>query len=327
MNESNLTLAICVYNGEKYIAETLESIEQQTYKEFNVLIIDDCSTDETRNIVQKYSKSNMFKSFTIISLKENVGLAKARSIAMDSIISKYIMFIDADDLLYPEMVNKLFHKIESDNDLMAVGCYVEYIDDGGGNIGGGIFIELQTKCEFYSKAKSEKLIFLPACSIFENQSAKLVGGRAIDGFPSGKPRYQDYCEDLDMWTRMSDLYSEGKAIIVLPEILYKYRKMDSTISSNTLGMMMRMKHIKTNLKRRRIGTVELSYLDFIQTLSKKDKKKIEKEAKSAITLRKAAFDFSNNKYLSAILKSIRAFIISPKYFRDKILPMIRIRYS
>lgn len=61
-------------------------------------------------------------------------------------------------------------------------------------------------------------------AIYDRDAALSVGGYIIDGFPSGKPRYQDYCEDLDLWTRMSDLYIEGKAIVVIPETLCLYRK-------------------------------------------------------------------------------------------------------
>ena len=80
----------------------------------------------------------------------------------------------------------------------------------------------------------EKLIFMASTSIYNREIALLVGGHSIKGFPEGKPRYQDLCEDLDLWTRMSDLYKEKKAIIVLPEVLYQYRKGDG-MSMSSLG--------------------------------------------------------------------------------------------
>lgn len=152
---------------------------------------------------------------------------------------------------YPTLVEKLYDKISSDPDLIAVGCHLEYMDSEGRKMKGGIFLGETTKKGFYEKAAKEKLIFMQPTAIYDRKAALRVGGHNVEGFPSGKPRYQDLCEDLDLWTRMSDLYTENKAIVVVPKILCRYRKHESAMSTDSTGMLLRMRHIKTNLKRRR----------------------------------------------------------------------------
>ena len=154
------------------------------------------------------------------------------------------MFLDADDILLPDAIKKMWDKIKSDQDLIAVGCYLDYIDENDIKIGGGLYLGETTKEGFILKAAAGKLIFMQPTAIYDRDAALSVGGYIIDGFPSGKPRYQDYCEDLDLWTRMSDLYIEGKAIVVIPETLCLYRK-GGGLSSNSFNMILKMRYTKT----------------------------------------------------------------------------------
>ncbi|MCD7763653.1 MAG: glycosyltransferase family 2 protein [Lachnospiraceae bacterium] len=266
-----VTVCICVYNGEKYIIETLESITKQTYKDFDLLIVDDASTDNGIKIAEKFLAERAEFSWSIYHLKENGGLARARRFAEEHINTKYIMFFDADDIMLPNMLERLVFEINGDDDLIAVGCYLDYIDAEGKKLVGGLYIGAKTKEEFFEKAKAEKLIFMHPSTIFDREAALSVGGRNVSGFPEGKPYYQDMCEDCDLWTRMSDLYINGKAMIVIPEVLAYYRKMDNTMSTNTRAMKLRMLHIKRNLKLRRQGKPEIAFINFENTLSKKGK--------------------------------------------------------
>ena len=268
MEMKDLTLAICMYNAERYIEETLQCILAQTIQDFYLLIVNDCSTDGSVKIVTRFFETNP-RQYELVSFEQNGGLSAGRRYVEEHAQTKYILFVDADDCPYPSLVEKLYNKITSDHDLMAVGCHLEYMDSAGKKIRGGIFLGETTKGEFYEKASKEKLIFMQPTAIYDREVALRVGGHNIDGFPEGKPRYQDLCEDLDLWTRMSDLYMEGKAIVVVPEVLCRYRKHESAMSVNSMGMLLRMRHIKMNLKRRRRGEAELSFIEFRNQLSPK----------------------------------------------------------
>ena len=314
---TELTLAICVYNAEKYITETLESVFAQTMQDFHLLIINDCSTDDSIAVIEKFFAEHP-RQVEIVNLPVNGGLSAGRRYVEENATTKYIMFVDADDCPYPTLVEKLFNKISSDNDLMAVGCHLEYMDSKGGKIKGGIYLGETSKEAFYEKAAKEKLIFMQPTAVYDREVALSVGGHNITGFPSGKPRYQDLCEDLDLWTRMSDLYKEGKAIVVVPEVLCRYRKHESAMSADSTGMILRMRHIKKNLKLRRRGEKELTFIEFRDSLSLQEFNKLEKDAKAANALRQSYYALKKGRLFTFIGKLASSIYNNPSYFVDKI---------
>ena len=314
---TNLTLAICVYNAEKYIKETLESVIAQTMQDFHLLIVNDCSTDNSVAIIEQFFAEHP-RQVEIVNLPINGGLSAGRRYVEEHATTRYIMFVDADDCPYPTLVEKLYKKISSDKDLMAVGCHLEYMDSKGGKIRGGIYLGETTKEGFYEKAAKEKLIFMQPTAVYDREVALSVGGHNITGFPSGKPRYQDLCEDLDLWTRMSDLYTQGKAIVVVPEVLCRYRKHESAMSADSIGMILRMRHIKKNLKLRRRGEKELTFIEFRDSLSPQEIERLEKDAKAANALRNGVFYLKRKNIFKAAWEIMKSIYYRPGYILDKL---------
>lgn len=313
---SEITLAICMYNAERYIEETLACIMRQTMQDFHLLIVNDCSTDGSAECVERFFEKNP-RQYELVSLPENRGLCAGRRFAEEYASTKYLLFVDADDCPLPCFVEKLYKKIISDNNLMAVGCYLQYIDVNGKRIKGGIFLGETTKESFLQKARDEKLIFMASTSLYDREIGLSVGGHNIHGFPKGKPRHQDLCEDLDLWTRMSDLYVEGKAIVVIPEVLYYYRKGDG-ISLSSLGMLLRMRHIKTNLKRRRRGQKELSFIEFRAQMPAEEMRRLEKEACAADALRRAYYHLRAGHIIEGVMDLLVSIKSNPHYIVDKV---------
>jgi len=93
-----ISIIVPMYNAEKYMEKTLQTISQQTYTNFEVLMIDDCSTDNTKKIAKSYLKDNRF---TLIALKTNSGVANARNIGIENANGDYICFLDSDDWWSP----------------------------------------------------------------------------------------------------------------------------------------------------------------------------------------------------------------------------------
>lgn len=313
---NDLTLAICMYNAERYIEETLRSVLAQTMQDFYLLIVNDCSTDGCVEVVKRFFEINS-RQYELVNFEQNRGIGYARHFAERKAQTPYMMFLDADDILYPKAIEKMYSKMCSDEDLMAVGCYLEYIDKSGKKIGGGLFLGEKTKEAFYEKAGKKKLIFMQPTAIYNRELALSVGGYVIDGYPQGKPRYQDYCEDLDLWTRMSDLYKDGKAIVVIPEILCKYRK-GGGLSSGTFNMVIKMRYTKTNLLRRRAGEKELTFVEFYESLSEKELKRIEKDSKAADALRNSVFHLKQKSFGKAFMSIVQSICYKPSYIFQKI---------
>ena len=313
----DLTVAICMYNAERYIEETLGCLMAQTVQDFHLLIVNDCSTDSSVECVEQFFAKRP-RQYELVTLPVNGGLCAGRRYVEEHATTKYLLFVDADDCPLPTLVEKLYGRISADDDLIAVGCYQSFIDSNGKPLTGGIYLGETTKEGFYLKAKSEKLIFMQPTAVYDREVALRKGGHHIEGFPCGKPRFQDLCEDLDLWTRMSDLYVEGKAIVVVPEVLCRYRKHEKALSANSLGMTLRMRHIKTNLKRRRRGLPELSFIDFQAQLSKEEMKQLERDARAADELRKAYYSLRKGSIIKGI-KALAASICSnPHYIVDKV---------
>lgn len=90
------------YNSAKFISATIESVINQSYIHWEMIIVDDFSKDKSVEIISKYTKNN--SRIKLISLKQNVGSAEARNIALRAAKGRFIAFLDSDDIWYP---NKL----------------------------------------------------------------------------------------------------------------------------------------------------------------------------------------------------------------------------
>lgn len=313
----DLTLAICMYNAERYIGETLAAVVSQTAQDFHLLIVNDCSTDGSVAAVEKFFDAHP-RQYELVSFEENRGLCAGRRFVEEYATTKYLLFVDSDDIPLPSLVEKLYNKISSDDDLMAVGCYQSFIDSNSRALNGGIYLGETDKEAFIAKAAKAKLIFMQPTAIYDRTTALSVGGHNIVGFPEGKPRYQDYCEDLDLWTRMSDLYVRQKAIVVVPETLCLYRKHEQGLSSDSVNMLLRMRHIKKSLLLRRSGNPEMTFIEFQKSLTPGDMRNLERDARAADHLRSAYYTLRRGHIFSATRHLAISLYNRPSYIFDKI---------
>ncbi|NOQ32167.1 MAG: glycosyltransferase [Helicobacteraceae bacterium] len=319
--DDKITVVICLYNAENYIVETLESLENQTLKDFDLLIIDDCSPDNSVNKVKEFFKTSPFQSTEIIHFEENRGTAYARNFALHHVKTPFMLFFDADDIAKPDLIEKLYSKINENDDNIAVSCYSKYIDTNSKKIAGGHYIGPTSEDEFRYKAENGKLILIPNVTLFRTEFAIQVGGYRLKGFVSGKPRYQDLSEDLDLWSRMSDFYTSGKVMLTIPEVLFYYRKNTSSLSASKdslIAMQNKIRYIKLNLKRRRVGKNDLSFIDYMDSLTRSQKVKNYFKDTSAFYYRKAGFSYVEKSYLSFAYFMMISVLLNPSYIVDKI---------
>lgn len=312
----DLTVAICMYNAARYIEETLECLMNQTRQDFKLLIVNDCSTDNSAELVEEYFKKNP-RQYELINLPENQGIAYARNFAVNHADTKYFVFVDADDCPLPTMLEREYATITSDTDLIAVSCYSEFMDDKGNRLPGGLFVGDNTKEAFMVRASRRKRIFLTIQTMFVREYALRAGGYTLTGFPEGKPRYRDFCEDMDLWTRMSDFYAEGKAMITLNEVLYRYRKTDG-LSSNHFNMIVKMDYVKQNLILRREGERELKFTEFMAQIPTDKMRKLKRSAKAADNLKNGVFYLKNRRPFHAMGCILKCIWYEPNYIIKKL---------
>jgi len=116
------------YNAEKYISQTIESVLNQTYTEWEMVIVDDCSVDNTYNIILEYAKrDNRIKP---VKHEVNKGVAEARNTALRESSGDFVAFLDSDDLWVPEKLRIQLDFMEKNNYVLTYTMYQNFFDNG-----------------------------------------------------------------------------------------------------------------------------------------------------------------------------------------------------
>lgn len=130
MNEL-VSIIVPTYNTEKFIRQTIESVQNQTYSNWEMILADDASTDKTVAIIEEFAKNdNRIKLF---KLPENRGNGFARNTALEKATGKYIAYLDADDLWFPEKLEKQIQFLKTNN-LHFTFSFYDSIDEEGNNL-------------------------------------------------------------------------------------------------------------------------------------------------------------------------------------------------
>ena len=129
---TGISVVMTVYNRKKYVARAIESILNQTYKDFEFILVDDGSVDGSSDIMKQYAKN--YKKIKYIQ-QNNSGLAHARNEGVNYSQGKYIAFMDDDDISVPERLEKQLKFIENNLEIDACTAMQEYITPKEENIG------------------------------------------------------------------------------------------------------------------------------------------------------------------------------------------------
>lgn len=110
----NVTIIMPAYNAEKYMVAAIESVVNQTYQDWELIIIDDCSTDNTLNVADKYAKND--NRIKILKNDRNIGVGATRNRGIKEATSKWIAFLDSDDIWEADKLEKqLLLALEKEN--------------------------------------------------------------------------------------------------------------------------------------------------------------------------------------------------------------------
>ena len=130
---SKISIIVPVYNVEKYLERCITSIRKQTYSEIEILLIDDGSTDRSSEICDLYAEKD--KRIKVIH-KQNGGLSDARNAGIDIAEGQYIVFVDSDDWVHPQMIDILYRTAcQNDADIVACDFAKTFEDDNTTKIG------------------------------------------------------------------------------------------------------------------------------------------------------------------------------------------------
>lgn len=203
MSETPLVSVLMpAFNAEKHIAEAIESILRQTYSHFELLILNDGSTDRTKEIIDQFNDDRIIR----IDLPENQGLVQARNQLVETAKGDYIAFLDADDIALPERLRLQLTFLESGSADICGGAHYSLYEGSG---------KIKSSKQRYSDADIRALITV--CSPLCNPA---VMGKAdifkTHPYQSGR----DYAEDYSLWV---ELALAGYRFANLREKLITYR--------------------------------------------------------------------------------------------------------
>ena len=212
MSKSPLISVIMpVYNGEKYISAAIQSILAQTFSDFELIILNDGSTDRTIEIVSSFHDSRV----KVIDNSSNKGIIHSRNHAIHSSKGMYLANLDSDDIALPERFAKQLIFFEKNKEYSVVGSDVQLIDEHAKIIG-------EIKYSSFNRYIKENLFFYNCFA----QSSTMIQKKHLDQLNEIYRNQHPLAEDYDLWVRMV----EHNPMTNIQETLTQYRTSSSGIS-------------------------------------------------------------------------------------------------
>lgn len=204
------------FNCEKYLKETIESVQAQTFHDWEMIIVDDCSTDSSYKIAEQASKLDT--RISVYKNEQNMGACYSRNYATDKARGRFIAFLDSDDVWYAEKLKEQLDFMQKNN---CDFCFSEYeIIDSESQ-------PLYKKARVINRLNYKKNLFhnFPGCLtvIYDSEkTGKIYGNK--------KGNADDYDLFLNVLKKTSNAMG-------LKKVLAKYRRHSSSISYNRFGML------------------------------------------------------------------------------------------
>lgn len=225
-----ITVIIPVYNVEKYLARCLDSVLAQTFRNFEVICVDDASPDSSNKILRNYADKD--KRIKVLRNQSNEGLSHARNVGLIHARGKYVYFLDSDDAIAPECLERTYAAAERDNAEIVFFGYREKKEEGKEElfpITGYICDKIWNGMELFVELR--KISYMPSPVQF-----KLWRKSFLDQF--GLQFYEGiYHEDLLFY--LSSLV-HAERITCLCDILYNYYRNPNSIT----GQRLTFRHIE-----------------------------------------------------------------------------------
>lgn len=208
-----ISIVVPVYNAEKYIATTIEMVQRQTYTDWELILVDDCSKDHSVDVMKSCIGANSDK-IRLIQKEVNEGAAMARNTGIDAARGRYIAFLDADDIWYPGKLEKELAFLEKHDAAFVFSSY-EFGDEDGVPTGKAVHVP---KTLTYRQALSRTVIFTSTVLLDTQQTGKeLIHMPKIGS------------EDTATWWK---ILKAGFTAYGLDESLAIYRRPPQSLSSN-----------------------------------------------------------------------------------------------
>ncbi len=238
-----LTVIIPVFNAMPYLPRAIDSILSQTYRPFQLLVVDDSSTDGSL----AYLKTLTDTRLSLIRCAKRRGQGAARNVALAQCETEYTAFMDADDMSLPERLEKQVKFLEENRDIGLLGTRISYVSESG-HMGFSPPLAL-THHDIRNDLIRQRHALVNATLMFRTEVLKASGGFRING--AG--------EDWDFFLRMTEL----TRVANLNQVLYLYRvHSQSTNRVQARNMYLRYAHACECAQIRSSGGIESTFDEF-----------------------------------------------------------------
>ncbi len=207
-----ISVIIPTYNRAHIVCETIDSVLAQTYKNYEIIVVDDGSEDNTKEILKKYGEK------IIYIYQKNKGLPAARNTGIKHMKGEYAAFVDSDDLFLPTKLEEQMNVFDQNPEIAVVSTMAELIDDDAHKLA-GYKPQAFNSCDFKGILESN---FVVMSSTIVKKNVLL----AVDMFDETLKT----CEDWDIWIRILAEYK----LYYLEKPLLKYRISADAMSKNLL---------------------------------------------------------------------------------------------
>ena len=202
--EPEVSVVVSLYNYAGVVTETLRSIAASENVSFELLVVEDHATDESRTVVQQFIDEHPDVPMALIAKDANEGLAAARNVGFENARAPFVMVMDADNMIYPSCLRKLADALNDHPDVDAAYAILEDFGDQR-NIRSAIAWDVDRLC---------RANYIDAQSMIRKAAWQRLGGyRADDEHVYG-------WEDWDLWLRLAN---EGGRAMLVTQILGRYR--------------------------------------------------------------------------------------------------------
>ena len=214
-NNVKISVIMSVYNGEDYISEAIDSVLGQTFTDFELIVINDCSTDKTGEILERYEALD--SRVRVYTNETNLRLPSSLNKALSLATGKYVARMDADDICLPDRFEKQYAFMEKNPDVSLSSCRFMTLKNGVISSGG---------CGGRSDNESIKALLLVTNPILHpGIIAKAEVIREL-----GYDKSFTCTEDMELWSRF---VTSNRKIEIQPEYLMIYRLHDKQITGTT----------------------------------------------------------------------------------------------
>ena len=306
-----LTVAMPVYNNQRFLPAAIESVLGQSLRDFELLVCDDGSTDGSLAIARRYEQAD---NRVRVLAHPNRGVCENMNDAIAHARAEWVACMHGDDVMLPKRLERQIAFVRANPDIDLTSCLVQWIDDRDRAVG-------YSRCHLTTREAVKRVIaedgvlaFPHPGAMFRKSVVESTGGYRKQAFPT---------EDVDLWNRIADA---GHGVLVQPEILLRYRiHSDSTSTSKAKRVMRNLRWVEACIQARHGGRPEPTIEQFLQ--SRREAGLLRRLDDQRIDIGHAAFQSAINYYASSRYhlmapSMLTALLLRPGLFLPRILARV-----